>query len=94
MATAPHDHTVEAVVNHVVSAVAFARAKNALTRSSRSCIMASPMTRMFTSAERLLQHPVLSSVGARACQPGTPLEIEQRAGRRDADSVGTPGSRW
>jgi len=48
---------------------------------------------MFTSAERLLQHQVLSSVGARACQPGNLLVIEARAGRRDADSVGTPGSR-
>jgi len=51
------------------------------------------MARMFTSAERTFQHPLLSSVGARACQPGNLLDIEARAGRRDADSVGTPGSR-
>jgi hypothetical protein len=68
-------------------------AENALTRASRSCIMISSMARVYTSAERLLQHPVLSSVGARACQPGELLEVEKTAGRRDADNVGTPGSR-
>jgi hypothetical protein len=46
---------------------------------------------MFT-AERLLQHPVLSSVGARAGQPGQLLEREKWSGYRDAGNVGDPGS--
>jgi hypothetical protein len=46
---------------------------------------------MFT-AETRLQHPVLSSVGARAGQPGQLLEDEKLFGHRDAGKVGGPGS--
>jgi hypothetical protein len=52
------------------------------------------MARMSTAVAILLQHPLLSSVGARACQPGQLLEAEEQTGRRCADTVGTPGNRW
>jgi len=51
------------------------------------------MARMFT-AETLLQGRALSSVGARACEPGRSLEHEARSGRRSIAVVGDPGNRW